>query len=160
MNITELAMLKKMVGGGNGGGIIDVVELPTENIDEQSIYRVDTNGTYTYHACKNGVWVEFVTKSGETFESAFVIIDNTNGNEGHKIIYINSEGVEEEGYCARDEEAYCNDVKTETELQILGNYSSADLYIDGGNLISSHESGMAIMLPNNASDTLRIKIID
>lgn len=33
--------------GGNGGGIIDVTELPTENIDENSIYRMRKNA-YTY----------------------------------------------------------------------------------------------------------------
>lgn len=43
MNITELAMLKKMAGGGgggaSGGGIIDVTELPT-NPTEGAVYRV------------------------------------------------------------------------------------------------------------------------
>lgn len=46
MNLTELAMSYKFVkqtsGGGSGGGsgIIDVTELPTENIDENAVYRV------------------------------------------------------------------------------------------------------------------------
>ena len=50
MNLTELAMSYKFVkqtsGGGSGGGsgIIDVTELPTENIVENTIYRV-TNET-------------------------------------------------------------------------------------------------------------------
>ena len=47
MNLTELAMSYKFVkqtsGGGSGGGsgIIDVTELPTENIDENAVYRVN-----------------------------------------------------------------------------------------------------------------------
>ena len=38
---------KYTTGGGSGGGsgIIDVTELPTENIDEQSIYRVANEGS-------------------------------------------------------------------------------------------------------------------
>jgi hypothetical protein len=40
-------------GGGSGGGIIDVTELPTEGIDEQSIYRVE-NATAEWWLYESG----------------------------------------------------------------------------------------------------------
>lgn len=42
-NIEDLPALVRSIpqeGGGSGGGIIDVTELPTENIDENAVYRV------------------------------------------------------------------------------------------------------------------------
>lgn len=43
-------------GGDSGGGIIDVTELPTENIDTSAIYRVDTTRV-EHGALENGEWV-------------------------------------------------------------------------------------------------------
>ena len=40
-------------GGGGGSGIIDVTELPTENIDENAVYRV----TESYKAFTDNVWI-------------------------------------------------------------------------------------------------------
>ena len=45
MDLTTLAMsykfTKQTTGGRGGSGIIDVTELPTENIDENAVYRVN-----------------------------------------------------------------------------------------------------------------------
>lgn len=42
-------------GGGGGGGIIDVTELPTEGIDEQSIYRLaNAGGAEVYAVVPDG----------------------------------------------------------------------------------------------------------
>ena len=49
-------------GGGGGSGIIDVTELPTENIDENAVYRV----TESYKSAAANVWV--VTPDEETGE--------------------------------------------------------------------------------------------
>jgi hypothetical protein len=38
-------------GGGSGGGILDVTELPTEGIDEQSIYRLKGEGSAEVYLC-------------------------------------------------------------------------------------------------------------
>ena len=40
-------------GGGSGSGIIDVTELPTENIDENAVYRV----TESYKSAAPNIWV-------------------------------------------------------------------------------------------------------
>lgn len=61
----------KYAGGGSsggGGGIIDVTSLPTENIDERSIYRVEKGGTVLwFHAPSQGVSADFATQGDITY---------------------------------------------------------------------------------------------
>ena len=42
-------------GGGGGSGIIDVTELPTENIDENAVYRVVTSTEGNIYIRRDGV---------------------------------------------------------------------------------------------------------
>lgn len=70
MNITELAIYKKMFGGGTGGGgsgIIEVDKLPTENIDTNAFYLC--NGEY-YRYKDSNTWVfnDVLTPLNKPFE--------------------------------------------------------------------------------------------
>ena len=73
--------------------IVDVEELPNENINEKILYRVHQNETYVYYAHKNGVWSQLidVVTTSETLSADFTW-DGTI-TEGMESIAMSSEDV-------------------------------------------------------------------
>lgn len=81
---TTLAGKAVPSGGGSGGGIIDVTELPTENIDENAVYRVtesiQTEKTEIYSLASGVVTVQqyFASIGVPTVPSIYVVDDLSN----------------------------------------------------------------------------------
>ena len=76
-------------GGGGGGGIIDVTELPTEGIDEQSIYRVVSEGTLYYNGEEQGktYCVDELPQTGEPCTTDGKSIGTVYYNTADEVLY-------------------------------------------------------------------------
>lgn len=64
-------------GGGTGGGIIEVTKLPTEDIDENAVYKVLNDGRIVYLRLSNGNYatLEEVLLTSLTKEVEFHFVD-------------------------------------------------------------------------------------